>query len=279
MALSIAAVLAQATPRIASDSARLDAELLLCHVLDKPRSYLFTWPERTLSESQQSAFEALLVRREAGEPVAYLLGQREFWGLPLEVSADTLIPRPDTETLVEAALEQLPDGDHRVADLGTGTGAIALALASERPGWQLVASDRVAAAAALARRNRDRLGLGNVEILVGSWCQPLSGCFDMIVSNPPYIDPRDPHLEQGDVRFEPRSALVAEEAGLADIRLIAEQARQYLATAGWLLLEHGRDQDAAVRTLLQSLGYSQAQTLADLGGRPRVTRACWHGRC
>lgn len=224
MGVSIDTALVQAVARIQSDSARFDAELLLCHVLDKPRSYLFTWPERELTEAQQSAFAALLARREAGEPVAYLIGQREFWGLPLEVSAATLIPRPDTETLVECALELLPEGPYRVADLGTGTGAIALALASERPAWQLVATDRVDAAAALARRNRDRLGLANVEILTGSWCEPLSGHFEMILSNPPYIDPQDPHLSQGDVRFEPRSALVAAESGLADIRLIAEQA-------------------------------------------------------
>lgn len=276
MGVSIDTALVQAVARIQSDSARFDAELLLCHVLDKPRSYLFTWPERELTEAQQSAFAALLARREAGEPVAYLIGQREFWGLPLEVSAATLIPRPDTETLVECALELLPEGPYRVADLGTGTGAIALALASERPAWQLVATDRVDAAAALARRNRDRLGLANVEILTGSWCEPLSGHFEMILSNPPYIDPQDPHLSQGDVRFEPRSALVAAESGLADIRLIAEQARKYLAAGGWLLFEHGWEQGAAVRALLLSLGYSQAQTRNDLGGRPRVTLACWH---
>lgn len=233
MASRIDALLARAQARIHSDSARLDAELLLCHVLARPRSYLFTWPERTLTDAQLEAFETLLARRERGEPVAHLTGRREFWKLELEVSADTLIPRPDTETLVEAALELLPEEPRRVADLGTGTGAIALALASERPAWQLVATEKVAAAAALARRNRDRLGLANVEILQGSWCEPLAGHFDMIVSNPPYIDPQDPHLTQGDVRFEPRSALVAEDAGLADIRLIAEQGPR--PSASWWL--------------------------------------------
>jgi len=269
--LSIRAALAQGTDSIAGDSARLDTELLLCQVLGKPRSYLFTWPERELSAAQQAAFRALLARRVAGEPVAHLTGLREFWTLTLEVSADTLIPRPDTETLVEAALELLPDGPCRVADLGTGTGAIALALASERPHWQLVATDRVAAAAELARRNRDRLGLHNVEVLTGSWCEPLSGRFDMILSNPPYIDEADPHLAQGDVRFEPRSALVAGEAGLADIRLIAEQARACLKPGGRLLFEHGFEQGDAVRALLASLGYAEVNTLNDLGGRPRVT--------
>lgn len=275
MANRIDALLARAQARLHSDSARLDAELLLCHVLERPRSYLFTWPERGLTDAQLEAFEALLARRERGEPVAHLTGRREFWNLELEVSADTLIPRPDTETLVEAALQLLAEAPRRVADLGTGTGAIALALASERPAWQLVATEKVAAAADLARRNRDRLGLANVEILQGSWCEPLAGRFDMIVSNPPYIEPEDPHLTQGDLRFEPRSALVADDAGLADIRLIAEQARTYLLAGGWLLFEHGWDQGDAVRALLLSLGYARAHTLDDLGGRPRVTRAQW----
>jgi release factor glutamine methyltransferase len=277
MTLSIDAALAQAAARIDSDSARFDAELLLCHVLEQPRSYLFTWPERALMPAQQAAFEALVTRRERGEPVAHLTGLREFWSLALEVSPDTLIPRPDTETLVEAALERLPDGDYRVADLGTGTGAIALALASERPRWQVVATDRVEAAVALARRNRDRLGLTRVEVLAGSWCEPLSGRFDMILSNPPYIDADDPHLRRGDVRFEPHSALVASESGLADIRCIAEQARQYLQPGGWLLLEHGYQQGAATGALLTQLGYGEVQTLADLGGQPRVTLGRWSG--
>ncbi|KEA64614.1 Protein-N(5)-glutamine methyltransferase PrmC, methylates polypeptide chain release factors RF1 and RF2 [Marinobacterium lacunae] len=272
-AFSIQQALAEGINRIDSDSARLDTELLLCHVLGKPRSYLFTWPERELTAEQRQAFGELLARRIAGEPVAHLTGLRDFWTLTLEVTADTLIPRPDTETLVEAALERLGDGPYRVADLGTGTGAIALALASERPRWQVIATDRVPEAAELARRNRDRVELHNVEVLTGSWCEPLGGLFDMILSNPPYIDEHDPHLAEGDVRFEPRSALVADESGLSDIRQIAEQARNYLKPEGWLLFEHGYDQGEPVRALLAGLGYAQVTTLNDLGGRARVTLA------
>ncbi len=276
--LTIAAALARADClQDISDSALLDVQLLLEQVLDKPRSYLYTWPERELSTEQQQYFDDLLQRRRAGEPVAHILGWRDFWTLSLEVNSSTLIPRPDTERLVELALEQLPDGPYHVADLGTGTGAIALALASERPGWQLYATDRVDGAVELAERNRRRLRLNNVRILQGSWCQPLQaaavGSLDMIVSNPPYIDPADPHLDQGDVRFEPRSALVAEQAGLADIRMIAEQSRSCLKPGGWLLLEHGWDQGRAVRECLHQRGYPGAETFTDLGGRDRVTLA------
>lgn len=275
--LSIEAALSLGAARIDSDTARLDAELLLCHLLDKPRSYLFTWPERTLTDEQQTDFLALLERRVAGEPVAHLTGLRDFWTLTLEVTAATLIPRGDTETLVEAALALLPDGPFRVADLGTGTGAIALALASERPHWQVVASDRVAAAAELARRNKARNAVPNVEILTGSWCEPLTGEFDMIVSNPPYIEEDDPHLSQGDVRYEPLSALVAGESGLADIRLIAEQCRSRLKSGGWLLLEHGYNQAEGVAQLLARTGYTDIELIRDLAAQPRVTRARWPG--
>lgn len=258
-----------------SDSPRVDVELLLCEVLDKPRSWLFTWPDRALTSDQQAAFEQLLARRLQGEPVAHLLGYRDFWTLRLKVSTDTLIPRPDTERLVEQALSLLPQQVARVADLGTGTGAIALALASERPQWQLVATDFHPGAVALARENTELNQLNNVEVLEGSWCTPLSGRFDMLVSNPPYIDPEDPHLQQGDVRFEPLTALIAEEKGMADIRQIAEQAPQYLVDGGWLLFEHGYDQGEAVRQCLKNLGYSEIETVQDLGGNDRVTQGRW----
>ncbi len=260
-----------------SDSPRLDVELLLCHLLQQPRSYLFTWPERTLDPAQEARFLTLLARREQGEPIAHILGYRHFWTLELEVSPATLIPRPDTETLVELALSILADGPYRVADLGTGTGAIALALASERPGWEVIGCDRIVAAAALAERNRARLGIENARFLVSDWCQALTGMFDLILSNPPYIDARDPHLQQGDVRFEPRSALVAADAGLADIRQIAQQARARLKPGGWLLFEHGYDQGAAVRQLLRHLGYDEVTTNQDLGARDRVTSGRWMG--
>lgn len=260
-----------------SDSPQLDAELLLAHVLNKSRSYLLAWSDKTLTEEQQDKYESLLARRAKGEPVAHLIGTQGFWTLELEVSADTLIPRPDTETLVETALERMPDGPFEVADLGTGTGAIALALASERSHWQVTGSDRIEAAAALAERNRERLKIGNATFVVGSWFEPLQGLYDMIVSNPPYIDPEDPHLQQGDVRFEPLSALIAENRGMADIEHIARNARRFLKPGGWLLFEHGYDQGQLSRTLLQQLGYNNVETIQDLGARDRVTLGCWRG--
>lgn len=276
--LSVAQALNRAVELVdVSDSPRLDIELLLCDLLDKPRSWLFTWPDATLNAQQQARFEQLLARRRQGEPIAHLLGYRDFWTLRLRVSPDTLIPRPDTETLVELALNLLPEEPARVADLGTGTGAIALALASERPQWQLVATDLHPGAVALAQDNARAHQLSNVEILQGSWCAPLSGRFDMILSNPPYIDPEDPHLQQGDVRFEPLSALTAEDKGLADIRIIADQARDFLRPGGWLLFEHGYDQGEAVRDLLCQLGYAQVRTQRDLGDNDRVTLGCWPG--
>ncbi|WP_210397099.1 peptide chain release factor N(5)-glutamine methyltransferase [Motiliproteus sediminis] len=256
-----------------SDTAELDLQLLLAAALDKPRSYLYTWPERALTAPQQARLERTLARRQQGEPVAHILGWQGFWDLDLEVNASTLIPRPETELLVELALAQLPADRCRVADLGTGTGAIALALARERPAWELVAVECVAAAAALAERNRARLQLDNVRVLEGSWYQPLQGPFDLIVSNPPYIDPDDPHLSEGDVRFEPLSALVAPHQGLADIAQIIAGAQNHLASRGWLMLEHGYDQGAAVRDLMRQAGMQAVATRQDLGGRDRVTLA------
>ena len=267
-----------ATLEETSDSARLDIELLLCAVLDKPRSYLFTWPEKTLSADEQFQLEGFVERRKQGEPVAHIVGHTGFWTLQLAVSPDTLIPRPDTERLVELALDKIPAQGGRVADLGTGSGAIALALASERPDCQLVGCDRVQDAVALAERNRQQLGLNNVEFVQGSWFEPLTGRFDLIVSNPPYIDPADPHLSQGDVRFEPDSALTADEQGMADIRHIAERAPQYLQPGGWLMFEHGYDQGPASVALLQQLGYQGVATMQDYGNRDRVTLGCWQNQ-
>lgn len=276
--LTIAAALQQAAQlQACSDTPELDLQLLLAAVLEKPRSYLYTWPERQLTTAQQQQLASWLARRASGEPVAHILGWQGFWSLELEVNSCTLIPRPETELLVELALELLPEAGVRAADLGTGTGAIALALAHERPQWQLQAVDRIADAAALAERNRQRLGLPNVEVLCGSWCEPLSGSFQLIVSNPPYIDPADPHLQQGDVRFEPRSALVAERGGLADIEQIAAQSRVLLRGGGWLLLEHGYDQGAAVRRVLTGNGYRRVETRTDLERRDRVTLGFYGG--
>ncbi|MBN3562592.1 peptide chain release factor N(5)-glutamine methyltransferase [Aliamphritea spongicola] len=254
-----------------SESARLDIELLLCHVIDKSRTYLMMHPGAELSADQQVQFEALLQRRINGEPVAHILEQWSFWNFDLAVNASTLIPRPDTECVVEKALELLPPGPAKVADLGTGTGAIALALATERPAWQVFAVDFVADAAELAEQNRQTLGLSNVTVLQGSWLEPVSEELHMVVSNPPYIDPEDPHLKQGDVRFEPLSALVADDHGLADIRTISAQAWEQLSNEGWLLFEHGYDQAAAVQNILREQGYSQVASAQDLAGNDRMT--------
>lgn len=259
-----------------SDSARLDIELLLCHILQKNRTYLFTWPDSVLSLEQAETFLQFFNRRKSGEPVAHIIGQREFWSLPLAVNNSTLIPRPDTELLVETVLDlfaqDAPPQARRALDLGTGTGAIALAIASEKPYWQLLGVDYSADAVALAEQNRAALGFNHVAMAQSDWfvnvgTQP----FDVIVSNPPYIDPQDPHLTQGDVRFEPLSALIADNQGLADIEQIVAQAWQYLLAQGWLLVEHGYDQAQQVRDLFNQHGFVQVETRRDLGGNERIT--------
>ena len=260
----------------ASPTARLDAELLLAAVLGKPRSYLRTWPEHEPSAEQLAAFAALLERRRMGEPVAYILGHQGFWSLDLEVAPHTLIPRPDTELLVETALQLAPATPQRVLDLGTGSGAIALALASERGGWQVIGVDRIAEAVALAERNRQRLKLGNAEFRQSSWFDGLAGeRFGLILSNPPYIAADDRHLGEGDVRFEPLSALVAGVDGLDDIRQIIARAPRHLQAGGWLLLEHGYDQAEAVRELLAAAGFTAVDSRRDLGGHQRISLGRW----
>lgn len=255
-----------------SPSARLDAELLLAFCLGKSRGYLRTWPEKNLSDEQQAQFAQLMARRKQGEPVAYLLGQQGFWSLDLEVAPHTLIPRPDTELLVETALALLPATPLKALDLGTGTGAIALALACERPGWRLTGVDRIEEAVALAARNAQRLGMANARFLRSSWFTALAGeRYQLIVSNPPYIASDDQHLAQGDVRFEPLSALVAGADGLDDIRLIIAQAPDYLEAQGWLMLEHGFDQAAAVRDLLRQGGFTAVESRRDLAGHERIS--------
>lgn len=255
-----------------SPSAKVDAEWLLAEALGKSPSYLRTWSEREVPPEVAARFLDDLARRRAGEPVAYILGRQGFWSLELEVAPHTLIPRPDTELLVETALQLLPGEPARVLDLGTGTGAIALALAAERPAWQVTGVDRIAEAVALALRNAQRLRLGNAQFCESHWFSALAGQrFQLIVSNPPYIPASDPHLVQGDLRFEPHSALVAGVDGLDDLRLIIDQAPAHLESAGWLLLEHGYDQAAAVRALLTAGGFEEVQSRRDLGGHERIS--------
>lgn len=259
-----------------SDSARLDIEIILCHILQKNRTWLFTWPDKTLDDVQQKAFNDLFQRRRDGEPIAHIIGQREFWSLPLAVNNSTLIPRPDTELLVEITLELFaqdkPDQIRNCLDLGTGTGAIALALASEKPHWKLLGVDKSVEAIALAEKNRKQLHFNHVNVQQSDWFSQIElHEFDVIVSNPPYIDPRDPHLNQGDVRFEPRSALIADNHGLADIEFIIREGWNYLRNNGWLLLEHGYDQGKAVRELLRARGFVAVETRRDLGGNERVS--------
>ncbi|BCS46373.1 SAM-dependent methyltransferase [Pseudomonas amygdali pv. tabaci str. ATCC 11528] len=259
-----------------SPTARLDIELLLAAALGKPRSFLHTWPERIVSTEAALAFAGYLQRRCTGEPVAYILGQQGFWKLDLEVAPHTLIPRPETEMLVEAALELAPAfAPAKVLDLGTGTGAIALALANERQQWKVTAVDRVPEAVALAERNRQRLQLDNAQVLNSHWFSALEGQqFDLIISNPPYIADADPHLSAGDVRFEPSSALTAGSDGLDDLRTIIADAPVHLSADGWLLLEHGYDQGPAVRELLIRHGFERIQTRRDLGEHERITFGC-----
>ncbi len=261
-----------------SDSPSLDAAVLLCHALDKPRSFLLTWPEKELDSEQLASFEQILNRRLTGEPVAYIIGEREFWSLPLAVSPSTLIPRPDTERLVEIALDKALVTSGDILDLGTGTGAIAIALASELPQRTVWGVDVKTEAKELAEKNAERLGFSNTEFRSGSWFEPIeTGTqFALIVSNPPYIEKTDPHLTQGDVRFEPLSALVADDNGLADIRYISQAAPNYLIDGGWLMFEHGYDQGGAVREILNNLGYDQVSTFKDYGDNDRVTIGRWH---
>lgn len=259
-----------------SPTPRLDAELLLAQALGKSRGYLHTWPERELEASQLECYQAALARRRTGEPVAYILGRQGFWSLDLDVASHTLIPRPDTELLVETALALLPATPLHVLDLGTGTGAIALALACERPAWQVIGVDRVAEAVALAQGNGIRLQMANARFAESCWFSALAGQrFQLIVSNPPYIAAADPHLSQGDVRFEPSSALVAGIDGLDDIRLIIELAPEHLLAGGWLLLEHGFDQAEAVRELLVQRGFATVESRRDLGGHQRISLGQW----
>lgn len=272
-----------------SPSAKLDVEVLLCHVLalysrsDRTpvnRTFLYTWPEACLSLDETELLISLLSKRHLGLPVAHLVGVREFWSLELSVSDATLIPRADTECLVEWILDnvpqdlsiQYPDTPFQLVDLGTGTGAIALAIASERPKWRCLGLDVQADAVTLAQSNAEKLGFTNVEFIESNWFSAVSDQkFPLIVSNPPYICDEDPHLSQGDVRFEPLSALTSGADGLNDIRKILKQMRSYLLPDGVLLMEHGYHQGQEVRSLFLDAGLSKVETLQDYGNRDRFT--------
>lgn len=250
-----------------------DAAVLLAHAADRPRSWLHAHADDEADASVVARYADLLARRMAGEPVAYLTGSRGFWRLDLRVTPDTLVPRPETELLVELALDRLPvDRALRIADLGTGSGAIALALAHERPRAQVVATDASVAALEVARDNAGALRIGNLAFRHGDWLAPLAGeRFDLIASNPPYVALGDPHLDEGDLRFEPPAALSSGVDGLDAIRAIARDAPAHLVAGGWLLLEHGWEQGAAVRELLRQAGFAEVLTGRDLERRDRVT--------
>lgn len=256
-----------------SDAPRLEAEILMAHVLGKPRTYLHAWPEKPLEPAQHAHYRELVARRQAGEPIAYIIGMREFWSREFWVTPAVLIPRPDTELLVELALARIPPAAPcRIADLGTGSGSIAITIALERPRASVSACDISAAALDVARANAGRLGAANVEFILSDWLDGLAPRrFAMILSNPPYIEANDPHLAEGDLRFEPQSALASGGDGLAAIRRIVAEAGRRLEPGGALLLEHGYQQAASVRKLLCESGYVAVSSHRDLAGHERVT--------
>jgi release factor glutamine methyltransferase len=269
---TIAMALSEATQT--TMASRLEAEVLLAHTLNCSRSHLYTWPEQHLTEQQSQTFSRLIGRRLAGEPIAYITGTREFWSLTLRVTADTLIPRPETELMVERSLEILQTKPTaRIADLGTGSGAIAAALASEFPESQITATDNSVKALSVAQANFEDLGLQNIQTSLGHWLTALPSAepFDLILSNPPYVAEYDPHLQEDGLPWEPASALVSGKDGLDDIRQLIKNAPLYLAPQGWLILEHGFDQGSAVRQLFSEAGYQEIITHHDLEHRERLT--------
>lgn len=264
-------LLAAAAQAIGGPSARLDAELLLAAVLGRGRAWLRAHDDALPAAADRAAFHALVARRARGEPVAYLTGRAPFWTLELDTGGCTLVPRPETELLVEQALAVLAD-EATVLDLGSGSGAIALALARERPRWRLLGIDRDAAAVAVARANAVRLGISNARFERGDWYTGIDAVFDLIVSNPPYIEAADPCLDAPGLRFEPRHALASGPDGLDALRTVVAAAPAHLRAGGWLLCEHGADQGAAVRALFADAGFAAVQTLRDLAGHERITR-------
>ena len=276
---SINAVLAEATSTLAllSESALLDAEVLLCQVLNKPRSHLRAWPDKPLQAEQLTAFRMLLEQRQKGMPIAYITDHREFWSRDFQVSPDVLIPRPDTELLIELSLKLIPaDEPIKIIDLGTGSGIIAITLAAERPHSQVIATDFSLAALGIARVNAAKHHINNIRFCQSDWFANVPDRkFNLIISNPPYIAEDDSHLRQGDIRFEPQTALCAAEQGLADIKIIVSTARNYLEPCGHLLIEHGYNQQQQVQAMFKDLNYDNVQTYTDLSGQPRATYGQW----
>ena len=264
-----------------TEQPRHEAEILLAAALAKPRSYVLAHPEQRIAEREAiDRYEAALTRRAQGEPVAYILGEKEFWSLPLQVNRDVLVPRPETELVVELALARLPPETHgRVLDVAAGSGAIALAIAHERPRHHVLGTDLSEAAVALARRNAAYLGLGNVEFRTGSWFEPVAAeRFAMIVSNPPYIAAEDPHVDWAVRRFEPAPALFAGPTGLEALQVLIAAAPEHLLPGAWLVVEHGDTQALAVRRLFDAAGFEAVRTVPDLAGRDRCTEGRWSGR-
>ncbi len=255
---------------VESESPEIDAQVLLCHILSCQTAYLHSWSEKQLNQQQQDAFKQLIEQRQQGHPVSHLTGQQGFWTFDLNVTADTLIPRPDTELLVELALTKLKS-NMKAADLGTGSGAIALSLAYERPTAQIVAMDQSWSALNVAKENAVHHQLENISFWQGQWLESIADCaLDLVVSNPPYIRTDDPHLLQGDVRFEPLSALVSGDDGLDDLRIIVRQAQRCLKLSGWLLVEHGHDQAQQVQKLFQQAEFTHISSHQDFGENNRV---------
>ena len=269
---TIASVLSSATARLGSDSAPIDVQLLLAHVLGCTRTVLYTWPEREVAESALREFETLVDKRIQGVPIAYLLNHREFFGLDFYVDESVLIPRPETEFMVEAVLELDLPSEARLLDLGLGSGAIALALGSLRPTWRIFGAEASERALNVAKRNAETLLDRSVDFRLSDWFSAFEGeRFDVIVSNPPYVEPDSAYLNEGDVRFEPRQALTADRQGKADLMRIASQSRAFLSEAGWLFMEHGWVQGMDVRDMLQRAGFQNIRTIKDLQGHDRIT--------
>ncbi len=272
-ALSIATKLLEKT----SDSAALDAEVLLCHALNKPKSHLRAWPEKILKTQNKEQFFLLVTQRHQGIPIAYIIGNREFWSRDFKVNKDVLIPRPDTELLIELSLDSLTDTQNaNIIDLGTGSGIIAITLAAERADLNIIATDLSTQALSIAKQNAVAHHTKNIQFIQSNWFNKIPDSkFDLIISNPPYIANNDLHLSQGDVRFEPKSALTAEDRGLSDIKKISTQAHNFLTPTGTLLIEHGYNQHEAVQAIFKSFNYHNIKTHPDLSGNPRVTTGQW----